>query len=230
MISKKANVKPIFKNKGSASDPTGYRPISILSALSKIFEKIVFKNIYDHITHHALLTEKQSGYRRNHSTELQLHYLTHNLYKALDSGSDFTAVYLDISKYFEKIWHRGSLHKCENEFMITGRLLHWLKSYLSDRIQRVQIRNSFSHPRKINAGCPKGSVLGPFLALIYLNDLSNQTHNDVLFFADDTSLYASHNAHSLLTTQRSLQHDLDEIHKYVREWVITFNTTKTITN
>ena len=225
---KKANVKPIFKNKGSPSDPTGYRPISILSALSKIFEKIVYKNIYDHINNHALLTEKQSGYRRNHSTELQLHYLTHNLYKSLDSGLDFTAIYLDISKYFDKIWHRGLLHKCENEFLITGRLLHWLKSYLSDRTQRVQIRNSFSHQRKINAGCPQGSVLGPLLALIYLNDLSNRTHNDILFFADDTSLYASHNVRSLLSTQHSLQKDLDEIHKYGREWAITFNAAKTI--
>ena len=225
---KTANVKPIFKNKGSPSDPTCYRPISILSALSKVFEKIVYKNIYGHITIHSLLTEKQSGYRRHHSTELQLHYLTHNIYKSLDSGRDFTAIYLDISKYFDRIWHTGLLHKCENEFGISGKLINWLKSYLSDRTQRVLIKNTFSIPRKINAGCPQGSVLGPLLALIYLDGLSTRTHNDILFFADDTSMYASHTPLNLLITQNSLQHDLDEIHKYGQEWVITFNAAKTI--
>ena len=110
---KEANVKPIFKNKGSPSDPTCYRPISILSVLSKVFEKIVYKNIYEHITSNALLSDKQSGYRKNHSTELQLHYLTHKLYTSLDSGEDFTAIYLDISKYFDKIWHKGLLYKCK---------------------------------------------------------------------------------------------------------------------
>ena len=225
---KTAIVKPIFKKKGSPSDPTSYRPISILSALSKVFEKIVYKNIYGHLTDNALLTDKQSGYRKNHSTELQLHYLTNNLYKSLDQGRDFTAVYLDISKYFDKIWHRGLLHKCEHEFGISGTLLNWLESYLSNRIQRVQIEKSISQPRTINAGCPQGSVLGPLLALIYLNDLSNRTQNDILFFADDTSLYASHTAATQLTTQHSLQNDLDEIHKYGEEWAITFNADKTI--
>ena len=225
---KKANIKPIFKNKGSPSDPTCYRPISILSAVSKVFEKIVYKNLYRHITDNALLTEKQSGYRKYHSTEIQLHYLTHNLYASLDTGLDFTAIYLDISKYFDKIWNRGLLHKCQTEFGISGTLLHWLKSYLSNRTQRVQIRNSFSRPSKINAGCPQGSVLGPILALMYLNDLSNRTYNDILFFADDTSIFASHSSQTLLETEQTLQHDLDEIHKYGQKWAITFNSEKTI--
>ena len=224
---KEANVKPIFKKKGSPSDPTCYRPISILSVLSKAFERIVHHHIYDHISDHALLSDKQSGYRRNHSTELQLHYLTHNLYTALDAGKDFTAVYLDISKYFDKIWHKGLLQKCKNEFGITGSLLKWLKSYLSDRTQRVQSGNSFSDSRKINAGCPQGSVLGPLLALLYLNDLSHRTHNDILLFADDTSLYAPHTATNLLTTQQTLQDDLDAIYNYGQEWAITFNAAKT---
>ena len=179
---KEANVRPIFKNKGSPSDPTCYRPISVLSALSKVFEKIVYKNIYSHITHHSLLTDRQSGYRQHHSTEQQLLYLTHNLYSSLDKGRDFTAVYLDISKYFDRIWHTGLLYKCKNDFGITGKLYEWLKSYLQDRNQRVSINGSSSSIRIINAGCPQGSVLGPLLALIYLDNLANKTQNDILFF------------------------------------------------
>ena len=196
--------------------------------MSKIFEKVVHKNIYKHVSDHNLLTDKQSGYRENHSTELQLQYLTHNLYNSLDNGGDFTAIFLDISKYFDKIWHKGLIYKCENEFGISGTLIKWLESYLSDRTQIVKIRNSLSAPRKINAGCPQGSVLGPLLALIYLNDLSTRTKNDILFFADDTSLYASHTNRTLTSTQNSLQLDLDEIKKYGHEWAIKFNDAKTV--
>ena len=225
---KEADVKPILKNKGSPSDYTCYRPISILSALSKVFEKIVYRHVYNHFIENSLLSDKQSGYRQSHSTQQQLLYLTHNLYESLDSRHDFTAIYLDISKYFDKIWHEGLLHKCKNDFGITGRLLDWLSSYLKDRRQRVRIRNSFSTTQKTNAGCPQGSVLGPLLALIYLDGLSKRTQNDILFFADDTSLYSSHATNDLRTTERSLQLDLDEIYNYGQEWAITFNTAKTV--
>ena len=179
---KLANVKPIFKNKGSPSDISNYRPISLLSCLSKVLEKLVFKQIYEHLMNHDLLTDKQSGYRPKHSTQLQLMYLSHNLYKTIDTGHDFTAIYLDISRYFDKIWHKGLLHKCQHEFGLTGNVLKWLTSYLSDRKQRVKIGESYSTVLKTNAGCPQGSVLGPLLALLYLNDLSNQTSNETLFF------------------------------------------------
>ena len=179
---KEANVRPIFKNKGSPSDYTCYRPISLLSSLSKVFERIIYKHIYAHISENFLLTDKQSGYRRSHSTEQQLLYLTHNMYKSLDSGRDFTAIYLDISKYFDKIWHDGLLYKCKHDFGITDTLFNWLKSYLCDRRHRVQINNTFSTTQTINAGCPQGSVLGPLLALMYLDGLSKRTKNDILFF------------------------------------------------
>ena len=225
---KEANIKPIFKNKGTPSDPKNYRPISILSAISKVFEKIVHKRIYEHITEHDLLSEKQSGYRPYHGTQQQLLYLTHNLYRSLDIGHEFTAIYLDISKYFDKIWHKGLLFKCKHEFGISGRLLDWLTSYLKDRKQRVKICDALSTTQTINAGCPQGSVLGPLLALIYLNQLSTRIQNDILLFADDTSIYASYATTDLMTKQLSLQEDLDEIYDYGRKWAITFNVDKTI--
>ena len=224
---KEANIHPIYKKKGSQSDPTNYRPISLLSALSKVMEKIVFKNIYDHLSNHQLLSEKQSGYRPGHSTQLQLTYLCHNLYKSLDSGNNFTAVFLDISKYFDKIWHHGLIYKCEKEFGIIGPLLSWIKSYLHNRKHRVKISSSFSTFRTINAGCPQGSVLGPLLAILYLNELSHVTENNTQFFADDTSLHSSHTSSNIATIQQSLQNDLDKIHQYGQQWIISFNPAKT---
>jgi len=109
-IWKVANITPIFKNKDSASNPLNYRPISLLPCLSKFLERIVFNRIYEHLTTNHLLSDKQSGYRPHHSTQLQLAHMTHELYKSLDQGHDFTAVYLDITKYFDKIWHAGLLH------------------------------------------------------------------------------------------------------------------------
>ena len=225
---KTAIIKPIFKNKGSPSNPSNCRPISLLSCMSKILEKNVFNGIYKHISEHRLFTDKQSGYRPEHSTQLQLIYLTHSLYKTLDTGDEFTAIYLDISKYFDKIWHDGLRHKCKMFFGLSGTLLTWLKSYLTGRTHRVKIENANSSLQTTTSGCPQGSVLGPLLALIYLDGLSTKTSNDTLFFADDTSLYASHNSKTFNSAQKSLQLDLDNIQKYGHEWKITFNGSKTI--
>ena len=223
---KKACVTPIFKKKGSNSDPTNYRPISLLPNLSKILEKLVFNKVYEHISNNFLLSEKQSGYRPGHSTQIQLLYLTHHLYSALSNHKDFTAIFLDISKYFDKIWHKGLIYKCENQYNISGSLLEWLKSYLEDRSQIVRVGNSFSSPELIHSGCPQGSVLGPLLAIMYLNDLSSKTQNDALFYADDTSLYFSHH-HDAKQEKQSVQNDLNAIKQYGDDWAITFNAKKT---
>ena len=225
---KEANISPIFKRKG-ASDPQNYRPISLLCCLSKILEKLVFRHIYDHLTENSLLSDKQSGYRPHHSTQLQLAYMTDNLYNSLDKGHDFTAVYLDVTKYFDKIWHQGLLFKCENDFSISGSLLGWLKSYLTDRRHKVRIGNTYSTTLTINAGCPQGSILGPLLALLYLDGLPRQLTNTALFYADDISLYASYTPDNMTQAQISLQNDLDVIENYGTKWAITFSPSKTIT-
>ena len=225
---KEANVTPIFKKKGSASDPQNYRPISLLPTLSKVLERLVFNQIYAHMTSNHLLSDRQSGYRPRHSTQLQLITLTHNLYKSLDHEQDITHIYLDISKFFDKIWHKGLLFKCKHDFHISGSLLQWLTTYLSNRRQKVRIGDTFSMTKKLEAGCPQGSVLGPLLALMYLDGLASKVTNDVMFYADDTSLYMTHNKDNIDTAQRSLQHDLDAICDYGRNWAITFNASKTI--
>ena len=224
---KTATVKPVFKGKGSPSEPESHRPISLLPCLSKIFEKLIFARIYTHLNDHSLLTPRQSGYRPGNNTELQLTYLTDRLYRSLDSGNDYTIVYLDISRYFEKIWHEGLLAKCDAEFGIRGNHLEWLNSYLTNRQQVVQVGHSISKPRNLAAGVPQGSVLGPLLAIMYLNGLSRVTVNEMLFFADDSSLHTSHNSHNCEYIEKSLQNDLKSIKEYGDDWIITFNASKT---
>ena len=148
----------------------------------KYLKKLLFARIYGHIQSNSLITQKQSGYRPGNNTELQLTYLSNKLYRALDSGDDYTVVYLDISRYFEKIWHEGLTAKCDAEFGIRGKHLDWLKSYLSDRRQSVQVGQAVSTQRSLSAGVPQGSVLGPLLAILYLNGLSAITENEMFIF------------------------------------------------
>ena len=225
-IWKQGNITAIFKNKGSPSDIQGYRPISLLSCTAKLFERIVFKHIYKHLTTNNILTPKQSGYRPHFSTEHQLLYFLNDLYRTMDKHQDFTVVYLDISKYFDRIWHPGLLYKCKQQCGISGKILPWLTSYLYNRQQRVVINGTCSSWKTVNAGCAQGSVLGPLLALIYLNDLDGVTDNNILFFADDTILFKSHN--NVAEAERSLQNDLDRIHNFGNKWLIEFNSNKTI--
>ena len=122
------------------------------------------------------------------NTQLQLTYITDLLYKSLDNGRDFTIIYLDISRYFEKSWHKGLLIKCKKEFGITDNLLTWLESYLTDRQQTVDINNITSQTLTLDAGVPQGSVLGPLLAILYLNGLCDKITNK-MFFMPMTALY-----------------------------------------
>ena len=223
---KHATIISVFKNKGSASDVKSYRPISLLPSMSKVFERIVYNRIYEHLIANRILTDRQSAYRQHHGTYTQLLYLNHSLHNSLDNCMDFSVIYLDISRYFDKIWHYGLLAKCEKLCGIKGALLNWLKSYLHNRTHSVLVENSMSETRTINAGCPQGSVLGPLLALIYLNDLDGITENELFLFADDTILFKSH-AHNSEEAQASIQRDLNKIREFGNKWAITFNSSKT---
>ena len=220
---KHAKITPIYKNKGAPSDPQNYRPISLLPSLSKVFEKLVFAKIYAHLDENGLITDKQSGYRSYHGTQNQLLFLINSLFKALDENMDFTTIYLDISRYFDRIWHEGLLVKCEYQCGITGNLLKWLKSYLRDRTHSVSVNDAYSRVQTIDAGCPQGSVLGPLLALIYLNDLDGVTENNLLFFADDTLLFKAH-PHGSDDATKSLQADLSQIQTFGDKWSINYTT------
>ena len=136
------SVVPVFK-KGDPKIVNNYRPISLLSIISKVFEKCVYKYIHNFINNNNLLSQHQSGFRKGDSTINQLLYLSHQFSSALDNGKEVRVVFSDISKAFDRVWHSGLLYKIE-QFGISGGLLLWIKSYLSGRKQKVIINGQES--------------------------------------------------------------------------------------
>ena len=179
---KLANVTPIFK-KGDKQLMKNYRPISLLPICGKILEKIIFTNLYNYLNANNLITKNQSGFRPGDSTTNQLLYLVDEIHQAFDSTESFEvrAVFLDISKAFDKVWHEGLIFKLEQNG-ISGSLLKLFHNYLNNRRQRVALNGSFSEYSSVESGVTQGSVLGPLLFLIYINDLERNITSNIKFF------------------------------------------------
>ena len=157
---KKANIIPIHKKEGRQSKKN-YRPISLLPIFGKIFEKLLFDDIYEHLNANRLLSENQSGLRPGDSTVNQLLAITHKIYSGFDQipSREKRAVFLDLSKAFDRVWHAGLLYKLESNG-ISGNLLELIRNFLSHRHQRVTLNGQSSEWREVSAGLPQGSVLG----------------------------------------------------------------------
>lgn len=222
---KQANIIPIFK-KGNRQDPTNYRPIALTNQLAKIFEKLIFVRLNTHLSNINFLSECQSGFRKNDSTVQQLIKLVHDIAKSLDKHEETKSIYLDISKAFVKVWHSGLLHKMENLCGIQGLTLKFFKSYLSGRVQKVVMENMSSGLKRTTAGVPQGSILGPLLFLIYINDITTVVTNPTHLFADDTSISKSFTDPAIGKTE--LEKDALAVNKWGKDWCVKFNTAKTI--
>jgi hypothetical protein len=220
---KEANVSPVHK-KSHRQTKTNYRPISLLSNLGKLFERIVFKVLYAYCKMHGLLTWRNSGYKPFDSTVNQLINIVHIIYEALDKGQDVCFISLDASSAFDRVWHEGLIFKLK-QFGISGKLLDWFTSYLSERKQRVVINGQNSTWKYINAGVPQGSILGPILFLIYINDIVTDIESGIFLFADDTCILQAITDIDL--TFSMMNRDLDRLNNWANKWLVTFNPTKT---
>ena len=211
-----------FTKKNDKKLLTNYRPISLLSVCSKIFEKLIFNNIYNHLISDNLITSNQSGFRPGDSTTNQLLYIVHEIHSSFDHNMsrEVRHVFLDISKAFDKVWHEGLLFKLKQNG-ISGSLLTLFHSYLEGRNQRVILNGQESKWGIIKAGVPQGSVLGPLLFLIYINDLENGIKSSINFFADDTSLFSV--VTDPILSAAELNHDLLQIENWAFQWKMSFN-------
>ena len=162
------------------------------------------------------------------STVNQLMYITNDIAKALDFGKEIKVVFCDISKAFDRVWHEGLLHKLE-KYGIKGDLPKWFKSYLSERRQRVVIGGQTSDVYSIKAGVPQGSILGPVLFLLFINDIYIvcDISCNIRLCADDTSLYIV--VEDEYATAESMKSDIEKNHLWSQQWLVNFNPRKTET-
>ena len=186
-IWKQANVSPIYK-KDEPSVVSNYRPISLLSTVGKILERIVHKHIFNFFQEHHIITTLQSGFVPGDSTVNQLVDIYNTFCKALDEGKEVRAIFCDISKAFDRVWHKGLIFKLKT-VGISGSVLLWFTDYLDNRKQRVVLPGACSNWTSVTAGVPQGSILGPLLFLLYINDIVEDIRSYIRLFADDTSLY-----------------------------------------
>jgi len=220
---KTAHVTPIHK-KSDKNNCSNYRPISLLSCVGKLLERCVHHHILTYLKTNNLLTQSQSGFLPGDSTTNQLLCIYNDLLKSLDANCDSQAIFFDISKAFDKVWHKGLIHKIKG-IGIRNHLLSWLYNYLSNRTQAVVIKGSCSSYLTVHAGVPQGSVLGPLLFLIYINDIVNDITSTTKLFADDTSIYLSLDNPQDRTD--ILNSDLTKITIWAKKWKISFSEPKT---
>ena len=221
---KLAHALPIFK-KGSRLLVSNYRPISLLSNLNKILEKIMYKPIYAFLEKYEILYQLQFGFRTGYSTTHALIHMTEAIRSALDSGSVTCGIFVDFQKAFDTVNHEILLKKLEH-YGFRGVINSWFRSYLTDRRQKVVINGFESESKHLLHGVPQGSVLGPILFLIYINDLNRCIkYSTTYHFADDTNLL--HISKDYKTLQRKINYDLFSLHKWLTANKISLNESKT---
>ena len=219
---KVAKVIPVFKQ-GPRSSCGNYRPISVLSALSKIFERCILNQLKFSCLTENILASNQCGFRSGYNTTDCLVDLIEEITKALDEEKYAVSIFLDLSKAFDTVNHSILLPKLDL-YGIRGNGNQWFRSYLSNRKQKVFVNGVESNFLLVNSGVPQGSMLGPFLFLIYINDISRKIMSNTKLFADDTKVYRI--LRDTKEDVEELQKDLIRLESWSNDWRLKFNTDK----
>ena len=218
-----AKVIPIYK-KGLNTSLGNYRPISLLSIFNLILEKLIFKRLMNFIETQNILYSKQFGFRQKYSTTQALLSITNKIQKAVDEGTYSCGIFLDFSKAFDTVNHNILIMKLDH-YGFRGIIKKWFSSYLNERKQYVSIGNAVSDYKQISCGVPQGSVLGPLLFLLYINDFNNSSNQlDFHLFADDSNLFYAHK--SLLQLETTVNNELHEVFNWLCANKLSLNIEK----
>ena len=224
MFGKKGKITPLFKSNDPTA-PNNYRPITILPIISKIMERIVHRQVYKFLRKHNLITSEQFGFRPNLSTNITLTRVTEEI--LLNIGDKFItgAVFIDLRKAFDTVDHTLLIAKLKN-IGFSAPVINWFTSYLSSRTAVTSINNITSTPEPITVGVPQGSILGPLLFLIFINDLPQcLKHCKSILYADDTLLYYAGKTENDL--QVKINEDLNSLSQWLNNNLLTLNYEKT---
>ena len=228
---KQAHVNPLLKKTTLSKDNLkNYRPVSNLSFISKILEKVVAKRLGSHITSNNLSNVFQSAYKKLHSTETALLKVHNDITLNMDNGRVTALTLLDLAAAFDTINHSILMDRLSVWYGVSGIALSWFRSYLSGRHQRVKIGDCFSSPLNISCGVPQGSVLGPLLFTLYTTPLSlviNRHHLSHHLYADDTQIYISLSTSDASSSLQQLRTCIDDIFCWMTESRLKLNADKT---
>ena len=184
---KEANIIPLLK-KGSRNKSVNYRPVSLISVICKLLESIIRDHMTDFRIKHKLINPSQHGFLKAKSCLTNLLCFLEEITKWVDDGSPVNVIYLDFQKAFDKVPHQRIIPKLKSHGMGNS-IINWVEQWLTDRRQRVVVDGEVSSWKSVLSGVPQGSVLGPILFLVYINDLEEGVTGKILKFADDTKLF-----------------------------------------
>lgn len=218
---KKANIHAIFK-KGDKSTASNYRPISLTSIICKLMEHILFRHIMVHFQEHNILSNIQHGFRKGHSCDSQLITVVEDLAKNLDNGCQTDVILLDFAKAFDRVAHQRLLLKLKF-YGIQGQVYSWIETWLTNRKQTVVVEGSSSESIGVRSGVPQGTVLGPLMFLIYINDISEGIDSHIRLFADDSVVYGIVESPN---EAAALQNDLNKLSDWSKMWQMSLNHDK----
>lgn len=204
---------------GSTSEVSNFRPISLTSTICKLLEHAVLKHINTYLEQESILSAYQHGFRRGLSTVTQLLELTHDISQSLDNRRQTDLILLDYSKAFDRVPHKQLIRKLQCT-LGESPIVKWIENYLTDRSQFVHYHNEDSTFAPVTSGVPQGSVLGPVLFLIYINDLPSRLHVNIRLFADDCILYHEINSDD---DHHILNNALESVFSWCQEWQMILN-------
>ncbi|CAK9799280.1 Probable RNA-directed DNA polymerase from transposon X-element [Anthophora plagiata] len=221
---KTGKIVPILKPGKNKIDPSSYRPISLLPTMSKITERVILKRLCEFENKKSIVNDHQFGFRKRHSTVQQVVRITNDISINYNKNNITVMLLLDIQKAFDRVWIDGLIYKMINhQFPIP--LVKFINSYLRNRHLQVEVNGYKSSKRAIKAGVPQGSVLGPNLFNIYINDIPSFTKTKLALFADDTAIYA--HSFNAVVAAKQIQIHVDLLEKYYEKWKIVLNASKT---